>query len=181
MDTVDFDVFDDELKSIEEIMEREEIALSDEDLDAPIQSLPLKKAVVVETGISVKKCIEKMLARKFGCLLIVKNEELRGIFTERDALMKIAGKRLDLAKVKIDDYMTPDPAHIKMNDSILSALRVMDKGSYRHIAIVDDKKRPVSVLSIKDIVTYIAEFFPQDVLNLPPHPIRIGTKNREGG
>jgi len=68
-----------------------------------------------------------------------------------------------------------------MEDTIETALRLMVKGGYRHICIVDEKDHPLSLVSIKDIVSFIVEFFPQDVLNLPPHPIRIGTKNREGG
>lgn len=177
----EFDKFDDELRSMEELMEEQEIALRDEDLQVPIKSLNLKPAVVVEPGTSLKQCIDTMLARRFGCLLVVKNNKLKGIFTERDVLLKIAGEKVDLAKAKVDDYMTLNPATLTMNDPIISALRLMQEGGYRHICIVNDKNEPASVLSIRDIVHYIVEFFPQDVLNLPPHPIRVGTKNREGG
>ncbi len=181
MQPVDFDQFDDELQSMQELMEEEEIALRDEDLQIPIRALNLKPAVVLEAGSSVKAAIETMLARRFGCMLVVKEGRVCGIFTERDVLTKIAGEKIDLDRAQIDDYMTPDPARRRMNDSVLSALKLMAEGGYRHIAIVDEADRPLAVLSIKDIVHYIVEFFPQDVLNLPPHPIRIGTKNREGG
>lgn len=181
MVAMEFDEFDDELQTMRELMEREEISLRDEDFEVPIESLQLRRAVVVESGTTVKKCLEKMLARHFGCLLVVKDKQLRGIFTERDVLMKIAGKDLDLGKSVIDEFMTSNPASKKRSDSILSALRLMNEGGYRHIAIVDDRNCPQSVLSIRDVINYMVEFFPQDVLNLPPHPIRIGTKNREGG
>ncbi|MFQ5637916.1 MAG: cyclic nucleotide-binding/CBS domain-containing protein [bacterium] len=181
MERAEFDHFNDELRTMQELMDREDIALKDEDLEAPIDSLNLKKAVVVETGASVKKCIEKLLARHFGSLLVVKENVLVGIFTERDVLMKIAGKNINLTQAKIDDFMTPHPASKKKTDSVLSALKLMNDGGYRHIAIVDDENHPYAVLSIKNIVNYLIEFFPQGILNLPPHPIRIGTKNREGG
>ncbi len=177
----DFDRFDDELRSMQELMEEQEISLHDKDLMVPINTLSLKKAVTVEPGTSIKQCVEILLARHFGCLLVVKNKNLKGIFTERDVLLKIAGEKIDLSKVKVDDYMTPNPVTLTMNDPIISALRLMHKGGYRHVTIVDEKGEPVSVLSIRDIVHYIVEFFPQDILNLPPHPIRVGAKNPDGG
>lgn len=178
---IDFDQFDDELQIMRELMDEGKIALSDESLNVPLKSLGLKKAVVVEVGSSMQQCVDVMLARHFGCLLVVDRESLRGIFTERDVLMKIAAQDVDLKKEKIDDFMTPDPASFKMEDSIEMALRHMDKGGYRHAAIVDDSNKPLAVISVRDLVSFICEFFPQDVLNLPPHPIRVGTKNQYGG
>ncbi|MFQ5770475.1 MAG: cyclic nucleotide-binding/CBS domain-containing protein, partial [bacterium] len=159
----------------------QDITFSDERLKVPIKSLSLNKVLVVEAGTPVKKSIDLMVARKIGCVLIVKSHELYGIFTERDLLFKIAGENLDLVNSKIDDFMTPSPVALKMNDTIVTALRLMHHGGYRHMPVVDKQNLPVAVVSIKDILNYIVEYFPQDVLNLPPHPIRIGTKNREGG
>ncbi len=177
----DFQEFDDELRSMQELMDEVETALSDASLKVPLRSLSLKRAVVVEVGTSVRKSIEKMLARHIGCLLVVKDKKYCGIFTERDLLLKVAGSDLNLETAKIDDVMTPDPVQIELEDTVETALRLMVKGGYRHICIVDENDHPLSVVSIRNIVSYIVEFFPQDILNLPPHPIRIGTKNREGG
>ncbi|MCH7674943.1 CBS domain-containing protein [candidate division KSB1 bacterium] len=181
MGELDFQEFDDELQSMEELMDEAKTTLSDKSLKVPLKSLNLKKAVVVAVGTSLKKCIEKMLARHFGCLLVVKDTKYCGIFTERDVLLRVAGMDLNLETSKIEDFMTPDAVQLEMEDTIETALRLMVKGGYRHICIVDEKDHPLSLVSIKDIVSFIVEFFPQDVLNLPPHPIRIGTKNREGG
>lgn len=181
MAKLDFQEFDDELQSMEEGINEAKTTLSNKSLQVPLKSLHLKKAVVIEAGTSIKKCIDKMLARHIGCLLVIKDHKYCGIFTERDVLLKVAGTELDLETSKIDDVMTADPVQLEMEDTIETALRLMVKGGYRHICIVDENDHPLSVISIKDIVGYIVEFFPQDVLNLPPHPIRFGTKNREGG
>ncbi len=178
---VDSDQFNDELQIMKELMDDGQIALSDSSLKKSIESLHLKKAVCIDSGTSMQQCVETMAARQFGCLLVVDNGKLSGIFTERDVLMKIAGSDLNLNDVVIDDFMSKDPAHLTGSDTIESALRMMGKGGYRHIAVVDEAGAPLAVLSIRDIVSYIVEFFPQDVLNLPPHPIRVGTKNPYGG
>lgn len=178
---MEFDEFDDELQSMQELIESEDITLSDQSFDVPIKSLHLRKAIVAQAGTTLRTCIDTMLARKIGCLLVVKEGVLCGIFTERDVLLKIAGESIDLQTALIDDYMTPDIIALTANDTLKTAMNLMHKGRYRHVPVVDDMNRPVAVVSIKNIIHYMVEFFPQDILNLPPHPIRTGTKNREGG
>ncbi|MFQ5822893.1 MAG: CBS domain-containing protein [bacterium] len=181
MGTIENDQFDDEFKSMQELMDEVEITLKDNNLQIPLSALALKSPVLVETGTSIDQCIQTFLQNHIDCILVVENNELRGIFTEWDVLMKIVGLKNDLAKINVNDYMTPNPITLNLKDPIVSALRLMHQGGYRHIPLMDEKNYPVRIISVKDIVSYIVEFFPQEVLNLPPHPIRVGTKNREGG
>jgi CBS domain-containing protein len=50
------------------------------------------------------------------------------------------------------------------------ALNRMHVGGYRHVPIVDKDGLPRGMVSVKDIVDFIVEFFPAEVLNLPPDP-----------
>ncbi len=181
MEIVDFDQFDDELQRMQELMEEGKIALHDDSLKVSLGTLKLRKAVTVELGTSLKTCVDTMLARHFGCLLVVKEKKLCGIFTERDVLIRIAGQDLDLEQLVIDDFMTPGPTAFKRSDTLESAMRHMAAESCRHLAVVDDNRQPLSVLSIRDVIAYVVEFFPEDILNLPPHPIRVGTRHEYGG
>ena len=181
MVTADLHEFDDEMKIMHELMDEPQIALSDADFEVSVQTINLKRAVTVERNTTIRYCIDLMVARHIGCLIVVENGKLAGMFTERDVLTKIAGQKLNYDSITVDQVMTPHPVALRNRDSVGTAVRLMHGGGYRHVAIVDHNNEPVSVVSIRDIVAYIADFFPQDVLNLPPHPIRIGTKNREGG
>lgn len=181
MDTTEINEFDDELKSMEELMREDKITLSEETFQTPLKTLSLHKPILVEAGTTIKECIRILLQNKMGCVLVVDNDKLRGIFTERDILAKIVGAYKDLTSINVEEFMTMNPKTLHVEDSIAQALRLMNQGGYRHVPLVDDKNQPVAVVSVKDIVSYIVEFFPQDVLNLPPHPIRRGTKDREGG
>ncbi|MFQ5864714.1 MAG: cyclic nucleotide-binding/CBS domain-containing protein [bacterium] len=173
--------FDDEFLSIKELMDQGEISLNDGSFKRPISSLSRTEPIVVSSGSTVDQCIRTMLENHIGCVLVVEGQQLKGIFTERDVLMKIVGIIENVTTVSVDKFMTPNPAALRLNDPLTSALSLMDKGGYRHVPVVNDKNQPAAVVSVKDIVSYIVDFFPQDVLNLPPHPIRVGTKKREGG
>jgi hypothetical protein len=56
----------------------------------------------------------------------------------------------------------------------------MAVGGFRHVPIVDERYRPVAVFSVRHIVERLVEFFPNDVLNLPPRPGKNIVHSREG-
>ena len=49
-----------------------------------------------------------------------------------------------------------------------AALSKMQRGGYRHLPVVDERGRPVGILSAKHIIRYIVEHFPAVVYNHPP-------------
>jgi CBS domain-containing protein len=89
------------------------------------------------------------------------------------------GSRSDLTKTKVEEVMTSNPEALQPDDVLAYALNYMRVGGYRHVPVVDEQERPVGVVSVKNVVDYLADYFPQDVLSLPPRPIRR-TKEREG-
>lgn len=170
---------DDELQEMFEDPKRQEKSLSNEILRLPIQVLRLQEAVTVSPSTTIQKAAEEMQKHREGCVLIVESQKLTGIFTERDLLYKVIGKIKDLSSVAVSDYSTHNPESMQLNDSIGHALNLMHVGGYRHIPIVDDQHRPTGVISIKDAVAFLSEFFPKDVLNIPSKPLRVTTE-REG-
>jgi predicted transcriptional regulator len=55
----------------------------------------------------------------------------------------------------------------------------MEEGGYRHLPVVDECSRVVGILSVKRIVHYLVEHFPNTVYNLPPDPNAV-QQQREG-
>ncbi len=170
---------DDEMQEMYEDPKRREKALSNEVLRLPIGALKLQDAVSVPPSSTVQEAVELMQKHRIGCLLVVESQKLEGIFTERDLLYKIAGAVGDLSAVKVSDCSTPDPETLQINDTIGHALHLMHIGGYRHIPIVNSQDKPIAVLSIKDVVSFLSDYFPDDVLNQPLRPLR-STSQREG-
>src|SRR5215469_2172767 len=65
--------------------------------------------IVVNVDDSVGKAISLMREHGRGCVLVVRDGKLAGIFTERDVLMRIAGKQIDVEKTSVRSHMTADP------------------------------------------------------------------------
>lgn len=144
----------------------------------PIKHLKVRKPVEVPPSQNVADAVQMMQEKKLGCLLVTENGKMVGIFTERDVLTRVFGRK-DLDKLRVKDVMTPNPEAFQPDDSIAYVLNAMSVGGYRHVPVVDEHGAPIAVISVKDIVSFIIEHFPEEVLNLPPEPIRT-TEQREG-
>lgn len=169
----------DELSEMYEEPEREFKALTTDTLRIPLREMTLKEPAVLNVGSTVRQAIEMMQREHIGCVIVTKSKKLAGILTERDLLMKFVGKGIEPESVKVDDLMTPEPETLQLGDMIAFAMNMMHVGGYRHIPVVDEQNLPVAVVSVKDILDFLSRYFPQEVLNLPPHPLRR-TESREG-
>lgn len=170
---------DEELKEMYEEGSGEPKILNSNTLKIPIKAMPVVPPIVVQRGASVLDAARLMQEKHIGCVLVVREGLLDGILTERDLLMKTVGTGKDISKTKVEEVMTSDPEVLQPDDMLAFALNYMHVGGYRHVPVVDEKQRPVGVLSVKNVVDYLADFFPQEVLTLPARPIRK-TTDREG-
>jgi CBS domain-containing protein len=154
------------------------------DLESVLFGETLKDAatdppIVVEPQTSLAEVIKLMREHRRGVVLVEQQDRLRGIFTERDVLLKIAGNRIELERTPVSEYMTVNPDALPEDSSVGYALNKMVGEGYRHIPLVDDQGRPSGVVSMRDLIEYITGFYSKDVLNLPPDP-RLAPRRREG-
>ena len=148
-------------------------------LETPISDLPLRDPILVSPTASVADAVKSMNDHHTGCVLVGRDGQLIGIFTERDVLTKDFF-RADSHTVAVETVMTRNPETLEPTNSIAFALNKMSVGGYRHIPIVEGG-RPVGVLSVRDVVDFLVELFPEDVLNLPPSPNNAITNSIDGG
>ena len=149
-------------------------------LTTPISQLALRPPILVDASATVEAAIEAMNAHHIGCVLVRRDGQLVGIFTERDVLTRVVA-RIDGRTVPVSAVMTRDPETLEPTETLAFALNKMSVAGYRHIPIVDRTGQPVGVLSVRDIVDHLVELFPEDVLNLPPSPRKGIVESADGG
>ena len=147
----------------------------------PVTMLGRRTPITVGESTSVESAIEQMREHRIGCLLVTRQERLVGIFTERDVLYRVVAARRDARTTRVGEVMTEDPESLPADAEIAWAMNRMSLGGFRHVPLVDADGRPVGILSIKDVVSYLAEFFPDEVMNIPPRPGLDVPRTREGG
>jgi CBS domain-containing protein len=121
-----------------------------------IERLWPKSPTSVPPTTTVGEVLQKMVDQKIGCVMIVEGGRLIGIFSERDALMKLNTDAAKFLKRPISQFMTADPVTLETSDKIAYALHKMNVGGYRHIPILFEGKL-AGVISIRDILRYLTE------------------------
>lgn len=154
------------------------------DLESALVKVTLNDVVkqpplVVEANTSVAAVIQAMQRDHRGAVLVAESGKLAGIFTERDLLMKVAGQRIDPEHSAVSTVMTRNPVTLPADSAVAFALNRMLLDGFRHIPLTDDEGRPLGVVSMRDVIEYLSDFFDRDVLNLPPDP-HIRSSTREG-
>jgi CBS domain-containing protein len=102
----------------------------------------------------VAEVLATMRADGLDGVLVMEGERLVGIFTERDALLKLAGR--SLSGIAVRDVMTADPVVLREDDSVAVAINKMAVGGFRHIPLVNGG-RPTGIVTAKDVFHRIAE------------------------
>jgi CBS domain-containing protein len=128
-----------------------------------------REPVVVACGSTLAEGIAAIQAARADCLLVADGEVLSGILTERDLLLKVIGRDVDLG-APVDLFMTATPDALSPEATLSEAIGLMDRGGYRHVPLVDADRHVVGLLRQQDILAYLAEAFPESILNLPPRP-----------
>ncbi len=129
---------------------------------------PAEPVCLRETA-TVQEAIERMLAhRQAGVLVIDADGRLAGIFTERDVLTRVAGQGRDPRQTALGAVMTRDPEALGPGDRVAYAVHSMSVAGFRTVPLVDAERRPLGVVTVSDVIRWLADLFPEAVLNLPP-------------
>jgi CBS domain-containing protein len=141
----------------------------------PLSVVGRRHPVTVAPGSSIADCLLAIQRTGTGDSVFVTDGSGRlvGVLTERDVFERLVGEDVasgvDLA-APVETYMTTDPRTLRLDQSVRDALELMQSGRYRNVPVVDDDRLLVGVVRQVDLLKYLAESFPEELLNLPPRP-----------
>jgi CBS domain-containing protein len=144
-----------------------------------VLALGIDPPVIADAGTSLREIVWEMRDRRASCALLTREDRLAGIFTERDVVARVVGVH-GVLDGPVAEVMTSGPEHIRRGDRLSTAVRLMRRRGYRHVPVVDDDGRVLGCVRHEDVVGYLAEVYPAEVLNLPPDPGQL-ILTREGG
>jgi CBS domain-containing protein len=89
---------------------------------------------------AVSKVAKLMAGKNVGAAMIVENDRLIGIFTERDVVMRVVARGLDARTTPVADVMTPAPVTITPEKSFGYALLLMHEKGFRHLPVIENDR-----------------------------------------
>jgi len=121
---------------------------------------------------TLSEAAAKMRQQQTGSLLVMEGAALAGIVTERDVL-RVVGEGNDPKNISLRDAMTKDPVTITRDTSIKDAAEIMFQKWFRHLPVTDDDGTVVGVISLRDLLTLVAESLddPQHLQTLTGHKL----------
>jgi CBS domain-containing protein len=114
------------------------------------------RIISVTPDTTVYHTLELMLKNNISAVLIMEEEKLLGIFTERDYARKVALQGRSSKETRISEIMTRNLITISPGDTIEDGMKIMTSNFIRHLPVMDDEKL-ISIVSIGDLVRYIID------------------------
>ncbi len=112
--------------------------------------LAQRQLISADKDMTVRAACRLMAENKIGALLVLEDQKIVGIFTERDALNKILAAGLDPDASVLAQVMAHEPQTIRANKPLAYALHMMAEGGFRHVPVVDEDGLPVGMVSARD-------------------------------
>ena len=117
-----------------------------------VAQLMNKKCHVVSPDVTLWQACNKLKTLHVGCLIVVENGNIIGMFSERDIVHKAIPMRLNVDTSKVRDVMSFPVLTIKPETLANDALFVSSTRHLRHIPVVDDAGKLVGLLGIRDLL-----------------------------
>lgn len=117
---------------------------------ATVADVMTKSLLTIEPDTGLVEAAQQMQARNVGAVLVLANDRVAGILTERDILRAVAERQVEHGEVGA--WMTRDPETVRPSDSTGLAASIMIHGGFRHLPVVEEGGHPVGIVSIRDLV-----------------------------
>ncbi len=114
------------------------------------------KVFSVTPSTSVYNALEIMVEKNVSSLVVMEDEKLVGIFTERDYARKVILKGKASRETPIGDIMSGNVITVTMDSTIDECMQLMSSKFIRHLPVLENGKM-IGLVSIGDVVKYIIE------------------------
>ncbi len=120
-----------------------------------------KKLLTAPPETTVSQAAKLMAKKNVGAVMVVEEERLIGIFTERDAVFRVIAKGRDTKTTLLADVMTTAPQTVDPDKSFGYALLMMHEHGFRHVPVIENGK-PIGIVSSRnaldpDMEEFVAE------------------------
>jgi len=121
---------------------------------------------MVDPSASVLEAVHVMERHGVGAVAIVENEQPRGIFTERDVMLRVVLKDLNPRNIKVGDVMTSPVQTASDEMTEEDALTHMLEKHIRHLPVVSKSGQLLGMLSIRNVLEYQVDILSRELHSL---------------
>lgn len=109
-------------------------------------------AAEIDAGATVLDAVHAMAKAKVGSVAVMENAALKGIFTERDLMLRVVAQGRNPSQTKVGDVMTSPVETARDKTPPVEAMDLMLERHLRHLPIVGDDGQLLGMLSIRGLL-----------------------------
>jgi CBS domain-containing protein len=111
-----------------------------------------RSVVTVSRTATVMEAVELMAAARVGSVLVVDDDRVEGIFSERDVMLRVVMERRDPRQTEVEEVMTSPVHTIALRTTGDEALKIMLQEHIRHLPVVDDRGKAQAIVSMRNLL-----------------------------
>lgn len=129
-------------------------------MNTPINQLLMQKGrdiITIAPAATVFEAVQLMSEKNIGALLVLNARgKIAGIFTERGCFQKVILMGKDPKTIQLKSVMTKKVSYVSPKTTVDECMALMTAKRLRHMPVLNDKEEPVGIISIGDLVKFIA-------------------------
>ena len=115
-----------------------------------IEGMMHEKIVTAGPDEMVDSVVRRMCDTGVGSVLIVEDEKLRAVFSERDLLTRVVADGRDPKTTRVGEVATEQVVTVKSSASIRKCAEALKLRKVRHLPVTDDDGKPIGIVSARD-------------------------------
>jgi CBS domain-containing protein len=114
------------------------------------QSMAQRHVLSVHSNATIYDAACVMTRANVGGVLVIDNDKLLGIITERDLMTKVLAKAMNPSSTTVSEVMTPNPTTVAPNTKVTDAVVMMIERGFRHLPVINEAGKILGVFSARD-------------------------------
>ena len=128
----------------------------------------------IEPGATVLDAVGVMAQARVGAIAVVERAELRGIFTERDLMLRVVNRGRDPKATKVQEVMTSPVTTASDKTAASEALTLMIERHLRHLPILGSDGQLLGMLSIRNLLQDKVEGLTREIESMDQYLLNDG-------
>ncbi len=118
----------------------------------------IREVDIADADETAQVAAQRMHDRKVGALVILnKAREPIGIITDRDLTVRVLATGRDCVQTTLSEVMTRTPKTVREEAPIEEAVRIMRRGAFRRLPVVDESGKLAGLVTLDDILDLLTE------------------------
>lgn len=104
---------------------------------------------------TVVAAANRMVQANLGALLVVDNDRLVGILSERDILQRVVARRRDPETTTVSMVLTPNPVAVSEDTPLEDCIQIIRQRGFRHLPVINAYRNPIGVIYSRDLLQHV--------------------------